>query len=116
MTTSTGGTSIWGDVFKAVLGGVVSYAGAKSKKKSDVESAKLDAELAIKLAGIQGMEGRKTSAFERELEYYYKQLDNKNKRIALDTYGAFSKLGTFAPAGYKLPAAPVVPAMPKPGP
>lgn len=103
----------WGDVFKSVLGGLGSYATARSKEKSDTRLSKLEAETAIKIAEIQGLEARKKSQFEKDLEYYYKQQDNRNKRIALDTYGAFSKLGTYAPAGYVQPAIPVVP--PKPG-
>ncbi len=106
-----GSTGMWGSIFS----GVASYAGAKSKGKTDAKTSAADAAAAIALAQTQGFESRKTSGFEKELEYYYKQLDNKNKRTALDSYGVFSKLGQFAPPGYQLPAAPVVPTKPTPG-
>lgn len=109
--SSSGGSSIWGDIFKGVLGGLSATAAGKRKTKD----LKFSAEQAIALAMTQGLEGRKTSAFERDLEYYYKRLDNKNKRIALDSYGAFSKLGTFAPSTYVQPAVPTVPTKPVPG-
>lgn len=114
--SSSGGSSgIWGDVFKSVLGGISSYAGAKSSGKQAEKMSKLEAETALKIAQIQGLEARKKTAFEKDLEYYYKQQDNRNKRLALDSYGAFSKLSTFAPQGFTLPAVPVVPPKPAVG-
>lgn len=100
------GSSWWG----AILSGVSSYASSRSADKSKDK----DSKDAIKLIGLQGLEARKTSAFEKELDRYYSQQDKLDKRNALDTYGKFSRLSTYAPAGYTLPAKPVVPTKPSP--
>lgn len=113
-TTSSGGGSssgAWGDIFKAVLGGVSAYSSSRSADKTSKNNTKDQ----IKLLGLQGIEARKTTQFEKELERYYSQLDKRDKRVALDTYGAFSKLGTYAPNNYTLPAVPVVPTKPVAG-
>jgi len=107
---SSGGGSSGSGWWGAILSGVSSYASSRSASKGKNK----DSKDAIKLVGLQGLEARKTSAFERELDNYYKQKDNLEKRNALDTYGSFSKLSTYAPAGYTLPAKPVVPTKPSP--
>jgi hypothetical protein len=97
---SSGGTNWWG-VALAGLGA------AASGRASDKENSKN--------IGRTGLEARRTTAFERETDYYYDQLKNRNKRMALDkAYHPFSTFGSWAPSGYQDPALPVVPAKPKP--
>ena len=87
----------WGDL----LSGVAAVAGSSSDKKKDKTDHKQAIEV-IKEAAIQDM---RKSAFEKQLEDYYKQKDTYNKRVAIDSYGQFSKLQARAP-GYQ--AKPVV--------
>lgn len=105
-SSSSSGSSWWG----AILSGVSSYASARSANNTANNNSKNDREI----VGLQGLEARRTSAFEKELDRYYSQQDKLDKRNALDTYGKFSRLSTYAPAGYTLPAKPVVPTKPSP--
>jgi len=104
---SGSGTNWWG----AILSGISSY----SQSRSDSKGRKNDTKAQKEIVGLQGLEARRTSAFEKDLDYYYKQKDKLDKRRALDTYGSFSKLGTYAPDDYTLPALPVVPNKPNAG-
>lgn len=105
---SSGGSSgiNWGD---AIIAGIGAYSSSRSSDKNNKNNSKLNKEL----VGLQGIEARKTTEFERALDYYYQQKDKLVKREALDTYGAFSRLSDYAPAGFALPAKPVVPTQPK---
>lgn len=97
---SSGGTNWWG-IALAGLGAAAS--GRASDKENDKNIART------------GAEQRRSLAFEKDLDYYYKQLDNRNKRLALDkSYHPFSTMGSWAPQGYQDPAVPVVPTKPKP--
>lgn len=101
------GTNWWG----AILAGVSAYSSSRSTEKGQKNDAKTQKEI----VGLQGLEARRTASYEKELDYYYKQKDKLDKRRALDTYGSFSKLGTYAPNDYTLPALPVVPTKPNAG-
>lgn len=108
-SSSSGGSGSgwWG----AILAGVSAYSSSRSAEKGQKNDSKTQKEI----VGLQGLEARRTSAFEKDLDYYYKQKDKLDKRRALDTYGSFSKLGTYAPNDYTLPALPVVPNKPNSG-
>ena len=80
------GNNAWGDIFKALLGGIGGSA-----------DAKLTAEMYVKKAEAEGLEQRKSSLFEMELLDYAKQKDKVRKRAALDTYGQFSQISRWAP-------------------
>lgn len=100
-----GGTNWWG----AAIAGIASYASSRSANKNASKNASKE----LREGGI---EARRTSAFDRDLDYYYEQLDKSNKRKALDSaYHPFSKFASFAPSGYKDPALPTVPSKPNAG-
>jgi hypothetical protein len=82
----SGGGGGGGDIFSALLGGLGGAAGAYLDK----DTIKAGAE-------EQGKQQRKTLDFTASLEDYYKQLDKRRKRTALDTYGQFSLLDRWAP-------------------
>lgn len=101
---SGGGSSGGGfDWTGAVLSGISAYAQSRSSSSSSKQNTQLT-----------GAEQRKTIAFEKSLEDYYDAKRRLEKRNALDTYHSFSKLSSYAPAGYALPAKPVVPTKPSP--
>lgn len=81
----------WSDL----LSGVAAVAGSSSDKKKD----KTDYDQALGLVKETSTQGMRKSAFEKQLEDYYKQKDTYNKRVAIDSYGQFSKLQARAP-GY----------------
>lgn len=102
----SGGSSSGGSGFDwtgAVLRGVSAYAASRSTASSNKQNTQQS-----------GQEDRKTIAFEKSLEDYYDAKRRREKRDALDTYHSFSKLSSYAPAGYTLPAKPVVPTKPSP--
>lgn len=101
-TSST--SSVGGDLFKALLGGIGGSA-----------SAKLDLKMLVEKEKVSGLEQRKTSLFEQELLDYHKQNEKVRKRAALDTYGQFSQINRWAP-NY-VPRNPPIqaPAKPNPG-
>lgn len=101
--SSSGSSSIWGDVIKGVIGGIGAAGASSSENKKDNR----DAAQALDAIDRSGLQQRKTSAFEAELMDYTKQLDNQRKRVALDTYGQFNTMSRVAP-GYKKPVAPVL--------
>lgn len=107
--TSTGSTSIWGDVLKGVIGGIGAAGAASSANKQDDKNNKQ----ALEAIDRTGLQQRKSTAFEADLLDYYKQQDNQRKRIALDTYGQFSTMSRVAP-GYVKPAPPVLGPKPLP--
>lgn len=102
---STG--SGWSDLLGGVMAGI---GGAAAADRAD-DTASQGHEWALALGALKGDQDRRTSLFEKQLEDYYKQKDNYNKRVALDTYGQFSVQNRRSP-GYTKPAAPVVPQMP----
>lgn len=80
----------WGDL----LSGVAAVAGSSSDKKKD----KTDQKQALEVIKASGDQALRKSAFEKQLEDYYKQKDTYNKRVAIDSYGQFSKLQARAPS------------------
>lgn len=88
--TSDGGS----DIFKAILGGIGGSA-----------DSKLQMEMAKETAKIQGTEQRKSLDFSAQLEDFYNQKNKARKRLALDSYGAFSLHKRYAPT--LKPTAPV---------
>lgn len=95
----------WSDL----LSGVAAVASSSSDKKKD----KTDFEQALQTIDRTGLNQRKSTAFERDLEDYYKQADTQRKRIAIDTYGQFSKLQARTP-GYKPKPIAALPTKPDP--
>lgn len=96
---------IWGAAI--AVGGAVISGYAKSKQEKDArKDAKSDAKAAnkdeAKWSGI-------LSQFEKEQDYYYKQLDRQNKQRGLAEFRKFNTVGGFAPeyqqtnAGITLP-------------
>ena len=75
-------SGIWGALLSGLSGAAKGYMSGKDLKEG---------------YEAQGKEQRKTSAFEADLLDYYKQKDKVRKRTALDTYGQFSHLSTYAP-------------------
>lgn len=99
-SSSSGG--MWGDLMKGILGGIGASSDAKSASKMSAESIR-----------IGGEENRKTISFAKDLEDFYNKRDKRDKRVALDSYGQFSKLREWKP-DYVAPAVPVVPTRPTP--
>lgn len=97
--SSGGGT---GDIFKMILGGLGSSAEMNAQRGMSAEQIKLT-----------GAESRKNASYAADLADFYKQKDNRNKRIALDTYGQFSTLRGWKP-DYVEPPVPTLPARPTP--
>ena len=97
------GNNAWGDIFKALLGGIGGSA-----------DAKLTGEMYVKKAETEGREQRKTSLFEQELLDYSKQQDKVRKRAALDTYGQFSQINRWSPNYVSKNPAIQTPAKPNP--
>jgi hypothetical protein len=106
---SSGGSGSGFDWSGLILAGVSAY----SQSRSSSNQSKNDAKTQKEIVGLQGAEARRTMDFEKSLDRYYSQMDKRDKRLALDTYGSFSRLRDYAPAGYTLPAVPVVPDKPK---
>lgn len=106
---SSGGGSVWGDIAKGVLGGLSAKAASKEQRESTREgyAANLEAERQ------RGIESRRSTSFEADLLDYYKKKDNKEKRLALDTYGQFATLRNWKPNYVNTPM-PTVPARPLP--
>ena len=105
---SSGGSSSNFDWTGALLSGISAYSSSRAASRTASDNNKASIE-GIK---TQGSESRRTIAYEKALNDYYTQKDKLAKRKALDTYGSFSKLSSYAPSGYALPALPVVPSMP----
>lgn len=80
----------WSDL----LSGVAAVAGSSSDKKKD----KTDYEQSLGIVRETGNQALRKSAFEKQLEDYYKSKDTYNKRVAIDSYGQFSKLKARAPS------------------
>ena len=93
----------WG----ALLSGIGAAAGSSSDKKKDAT----DAKYALELVKEQGNQALRKSAFEQQLVDYGKALDTNKKRVAIDSYGQFSKLQQRSPNYVPKPiaAAPVMP-------
>lgn len=106
------GISNWfssGDGWAAILGGVSAAASSSGDKDKD----KTDFRQAQQLVKDQGEQARRTSAFERDLMAFTKKEDTYNKRIAIDSYGQFSKLQQRVP-GYVPKPISALPAKPDP--
>lgn len=101
--SGSGGSNSKFDWTGAVLSGISAYAQSRGSASANKQNSKLS-----------GQEDRKTIAFEKSLEDYYDAKRRREKRDALDTYHSFSQLSSYAPAGYALPAKPVVPTKPSP--
>ena len=82
-----------GDGWGALLSGVAAVAGSSSDKKKD----KVDAKQALELVKEQGNQALRKSAFEQQLVDFSKKQDTFNKRVAIDSYGQFSKLQQRSP-------------------
>ena len=84
----------WSDIFKGVLGG----AGAAGASASDAKSAKELHKYALEQLDRAGYQQRKTADFEAQLLDFYKRADTmRNRKIALDSYGQFSKISQYNP-------------------
>lgn len=95
---------IWGAAL-AVGGAAIS---AYGKNKSE-KNARKDAKAATKdEAKYQGI----LSQFEKEQDYYYQQLDRKNRVRGLDQFKQFSQIGRFAPEYKAADTTPIVPEKP----
>lgn len=94
--SSQGGGNIWGQM---LAGGLNGYA---------------QAGLSEEMLKIKGKEDRMSTAFEAQLIDHYKQRDKVRKRQALDTYGQFSTIKSFAP-NYQDTPAPELPPQPQVG-
>jgi hypothetical protein len=99
----------WSDIFKGILGGVSNYAGQQQATYND----KLDFNQNKELIGLQNLEARRNSRFEQQLKDYAQDRDTYKNRVALDTYGQFSNVKSYAP-NYVPPAAPTAPVLPTP--
>lgn len=82
-----------GDGWGALLSGIGAAAGSSSDKKKDA----IDAKQALELVKEQGTQDLRKSAFEQQLVDYAKKQDTFNKRVAIDSYGQFSKLQQRSP-------------------
>lgn len=87
---------------------ISSYAAGEQAKKDKKDAAK-ERRLATK---EEAQYGAALSQFEKEQDYYYKQLERQNKQRGLDQFRSFSNLQSYAPqyqgdtARITLPAAP----------
>ena len=79
----------WSDL----LSGVAAVAASSSDKKQD----KTDQKQALELIKATGDQGLRKSAFEQQLVDYSKKKDTFDKRVAIDSYGQFSKLQARSP-------------------
>lgn len=96
------GSNLWGDLMKGILGGIGASADAKQNAKFSTGQIR-----------VGGEENRKTVSFAKDLEDFYKKRDSRDKRVALDSYGQFSRLREWKP-DYVAPAVPTVPTRPTP--
>jgi hypothetical protein len=95
---------IWGAAI-AIGGAAIS---AYGKNKSEKEARK-DAKAATKdEAKYQGI----LSQFEKEQDYYYNQLERKNRVRGLDQFKQFSRIGALAPEYKAADTTPIVPVKP----
>lgn len=84
---------IWGAAI--ITGGaLISGIGAEKKAKSDRKAANEDRRAATK---EEAQYGAALSQFEKEQDFYYKQLERQNKQRGLDQFRSFSNLQSYAP-------------------
>jgi hypothetical protein len=77
------GGNIWGQM---LMGGLQGYASTKTQSALTKEQIQEN-----------GRQTRLNTAYEAQLVDFYKQRDKVRKRQALDTYGQFSTMNSFAP-------------------
>lgn len=95
---------IWGAAI-AIGGAAISAYGKNKAEKQASKDAKVATKDEAKYQGI-------LSQFEKEQDYYYNQLERKNRVRGLDQFKQFSNIGKFAP-GYKTAdTTPIVPEKP----
>lgn len=112
VTSSVGNYFSSGDGWSDIFSGLMSGIGAAGQASSDKDKAKFDARAAIELVGKQGLEARKTKDFEAQLLDFYERSETmRDRKVALDSYGQFSKIRDYAPNYVRGPdpAAPVKP-------
>lgn len=96
--------SIWGDLFSAVLGGVAASGSRRDAERQTVEATKQ-----------AGRENRRTSAFEKDQDYYYNQKLRHEKARALDSsYSQVSNVRDYLPNFVQGTGLDALPAKPKP--
>ena len=84
---------IWGAAI-AAGGAILSGVAASKKAKQDAKAAK---ETAKELTENDARFSAILSQFNAEQDYYYKQMDRKNKQRGLDQFRQFSTVNQFAP-------------------
>jgi hypothetical protein len=98
---------MWAQVGGAFLQGLV---GGSSQKKAEKRRFKFD----WRLQEGAGRISRQNTAYEYELQDYYKQKDRGEKRRGLDEYRKFSTVQQFAPGYQNTTPAPTMPTLPNP--
>lgn len=90
----------------SILSSLGAGGAAKKAAKTDLKNKKI-------LNEQEGGISRQNSQFNMELEYYYKQLDKKDKMRGLDEFRKFSTVKNFSPNYANTTAAPVLPTAPQ---
>lgn len=98
----------WSDIFKGLLGG----AAAAGSSSSDTKAAKELHKYALEQLAAQGTEARKTMDYEAQLKDFYNRQDvMRERKVALDNYGQFSRVAQWNP-NYQRGPDPVMPTKP----
>ncbi len=95
-------TEVWVGAIGAVVAGVGSSMAAKEGAKGEVKHTKLSSRLA-----------RQNSQFEAQQDYYYKQLEKKEKSRGLSEFRKFSTVHNYTPNYVDENTGPILPERPE---
>lgn len=88
------------------IGAALSFIGSSQEKKADRKENRA-------MTREEALLQRQNTQFESELDYYYKQLERKEKMRGLDQFKFFSTVDNYAPDFVDTNPGPQVPEMPQ---
>jgi hypothetical protein len=94
------------------IAAAVAVVGSYAKSQQDKKAAKNAKKDSKEMTQAEAMLARENSQFDAEQEYYYQQLEKKEKSRGLDEFRKFSTVQNYAPNYTNTNTGPVVPTKP----
>lgn len=101
----------WIAVGGAAVSAVAGWAGGQSKKRAEKRAFKNQ----MKMLKEEQRLGLQTSAFESAQDYYYQQLEKKERQRGMDEFRKFNTVQEFSPGYTNQNTGPVLPEKPNTG-
>lgn len=95
------------------IAAVVTVVGSYAKSQQDKKNANKAKKDGQEMTQAEARLARENSQFDAEQEYYYQQLEKKEKSRGLDEFRKFSTVQNYAPTYTNTNAGPVVPNRPE---